>query len=160
MYSYATQRVLRIPITSDGGEWLDPSTLRVQLTLTNTTNSPQSFSALDPMCFVHRMRIFMAGTLVEDVMYANRINQMLRLMSLPGTNSNDALEGFGVESTDFSHAANTANLFTLSPGKSITVSLRLNRISGVLSCGKDIPLRFAPVTVERALRRKSLHERG
>ena len=37
-YSYATQRVIRIPITSDGGEWLDPSTLRVQLTLTNTTN--------------------------------------------------------------------------------------------------------------------------
>jgi hypothetical protein len=84
-------------------------------------------------------------------MYANRINQMLRLMSRPGTNSNDALEGFGVESTDFSHAANTANLFTLSPGKSITVSLRLNRISGVLSCGKDICLRFAPVTVELEL---------
>ena len=150
-YSYATQRVLRIPITSDGGEWLDPSTLRVQLTLTNTTNNSQSFSAMDPMCFVHRMRLFMAGTLVEDVMYANRINQMLRLMSPPGTNSNDALEGFGVESEDFSHAANSANLFTLSPGKSITVSLRLNRISGLLSCSKDFPLRFAPVTVELEL---------
>jgi hypothetical protein len=83
--------------------------LRVQLTLTNT-NGPQEFSALDPMCFVHRMRLFMAGTLVEDVMYANRINLMLRLMSPPGTNSNDALEGFGIESDDFSHAANAAGL--------------------------------------------------
>ena len=66
-YSYATQRVIRIPITSDGGEWFDPSTLRVQLTLTNTTNSTQMFAALGPMCFIHRLRIVMAGTLVEDV---------------------------------------------------------------------------------------------
>jgi hypothetical protein len=41
-YSYATQRVLRIPITSDGGEWLDPNTLRVQLTLTNTSSKKQA----------------------------------------------------------------------------------------------------------------------
>jgi len=103
------------------------------------------------MCFVHRMRLFMAGTLVEDVMYANRINLMLRLMSPPGTNSNDSLEGFGIESDDFSHAANSANLFTLQPGRSITVSVRLNRVSGLLSCGKDFPLRFAPLTVELEL---------
>ena len=94
-YSYTTQRVIRVPITSDGGEWLDPSTLRVQLTFTNTTNSQQMFSALDPMCFIHRLRIFMAGTLVEDVMYANRVNELMRAMSPPGTNSNDAIEGFG-----------------------------------------------------------------
>ena len=62
-YSYATQRVIRIPVTSDGGEWLDPSTLRVQLTLTNNTVAAQTFGALDPMCFIHRLRIFMAGTL-------------------------------------------------------------------------------------------------
>jgi hypothetical protein len=150
-YSYATQRVIRIPITSDGGEWLDPSTLRVQLTFTNTTSTTQTFSALDPMCFIHRLRIFMAGTLVEDVMYANRVNELMRAMSPPGTNSNDAIEGFGVQSEDYVGAVNTADLFTLFPGHSITVSVRLNRVSGVLSCGKDFPLRFCPMTLELEL---------
>jgi len=150
-YSYATQRVIRIPITSDGGEWLDPSTLRVQLTLTNNTGAAQTFGALDPMCFIHRLRIFMAGTLVEDVMYANRVNELMRAMSPPGTNSNDAIEGFGVQDEDYAHADNTGELFTLQPGRSITVSLRFSRVSGLLSCGKDFPLRFAPITLELEL---------
>ena len=69
------------------------------------------FAALDPMCFIHRLRIFMAGTLVEDVMYANRVNELMRAMSPPGTNSNDAIEGFGVQSEDYAHAVNRSDLF-------------------------------------------------
>ena len=140
--------MIRIPITSDGGEWLCPDTLRLQLAITNTTNSEQMFSALDPMCLIHRLRIFMAGTLVEDVMYANRVNELMRAMSPAGTNSNDAVEGFGVQNEDYVSAANTAELFALLTGNSITVSVRLNRVSGVLSCGKDFPLRFAPLTLK------------
>ena len=147
-YSYATQRVMRIPITSDGGEWLDPQTLRVQLTFTNTSSKNQAFNMADPVCCVHRLRIFMAGTMVEDVLYANRVNEMLRALS-PGTaQANDGTEGFGIINNSATAAVNTNNLYVLSPGKSITVSMRLNRISGLLSCGKDFPLRFAPVTLE------------
>jgi hypothetical protein len=72
-------------------------------------------------------------------------------MSPPGTNTNDGIEGFGVQQIDYSHVANSAELFTLQPGTSITVSLRLNRVSGLLSCGKDFPLRFAPLTLELEL---------
>ena len=147
-YSFNTQRVIRIPITSDGGEWLDPSTLRVQLTFTNDTATAQAFATLDPMCFVHRLRIFMAGTLVEDVMYANRVNELMRAMSPPGANSNDGIEGFGVQSPSYTSGVVTGEYFELLPGNSITVSLRLNRVSGVLSCGKDFPLRFCPTTLE------------
>ena len=84
-------------------------------------------------------------------MYANRVNELMRAMSPPGTNSNDGIEGFGVQSEDYAHAANTAELFTLLPGNSLTVSVRLNRVSGVLSCGKDFPLRFCPITLELEL---------
>jgi len=150
-YSYATQRVLRIPITSDGGEWLDPQTLRVQLTFTNTSSRNQVFNMDDPVCCVHRMRIFMAGTLVEDVLYANRVNEMLRALSPSEAQANDGTEGFGIINGSAAGAVNTNNLYVLSPGKSITVSMRLNRISGLLSCGKDFPLRFAPITLELEL---------
>ena len=84
-------------------------------------------------------------------MYANRVNELMRAMSPPGTNSNDAIEGFGVQNEDYVSAANTAELLTLLTGNSITVSVRLNRVSGVLSCGKDFPLRFCPMTLELEL---------
>jgi len=100
------------------------------------------------MCFVRRLRIFMAGTLVEDVMYANRVNELMRALSPPGTNSNDGIEGFGVESPSYTSGVVTGEYFELQPGNSITVSVRLNRVSGLLSCGKDFPLRFAPITLE------------
>ena len=152
-YSFATQRVLRIPITSDGGKWLDPQTLRVQLTFTNTSSKNQVFNMDDPVCCVHRMRIFMAGTLVEDVLYANRVNEMLRALSPSEAQANDGTEGFGITSgvATVANGVNTTQPFMLKPGRSITVSMRLNRISGLLSCGKDFPLRFAPITLELEL---------
>jgi hypothetical protein len=113
-----------------------------------TEDVAKAFATLDPMCFVHRLRIFMAGTLVEDVMYANRVNELMRAMSPPGANSNDGIEGFGVQSPSYTSGVVTGEYFSLQPGNSITVSVRLNRVSGVLSCGKDFPLRFCPTTVE------------
>ena len=58
--------------------------------------------------------------------------------------------GFGVQDDDVS-AVNASELITLSTGNSLTVSVRLNRVSGVLSCGKDFPLRFCPMTLELEL---------
>ena len=96
-YSYGTQRVCRIPLTSDAGEWLDLSTLRVQLTFTNNTADAQHFRMRDPVSCVQRLRVFCAGTLVEDIHACNRVNEMMRILSPPGSNANDAVEGFWAE---------------------------------------------------------------
>ena len=123
------------------------STLRIQLTFTNNTADPQHFRMRDPVSCVQRLRVFCAGTLVEDIHACNRVNEMMRILSPPGSNANDAVEGFGTNVSALD-APNADNMFILTVGKSITVSLRLNRVSGLLSCGKDLPLRFCPVTLE------------
>ena len=146
-FSYNTQRVCRIPLTSDAGEWCDLSTLRVQLTFANNTADPQHFRMRDPVSCVQRLRVFCAGTLVEYIHARNRVNEMMRILSPPGSNANDAVEGFGMNVSAL-EAPNSDNMFILTVGKSITVSLHLHRVSGLLSCGKDLPLHFCPLTLE------------
>ena len=64
-------RICRVTLASEG-EWLDPSTLRFQMTVNNTDAAkplqPVSTSA---NCCWNRLRILVGGTVVDDVLYYN-----------------------------------------------------------------------------------------
>ena len=80
-------KVITISLNSD--QWLDPSTVKLFLTVTNTTTNVNIASStpvnlntdLIPLTpgswgFFRRMRIICGGQIVEDIDYYNRVHEM------------------------------------------------------------------------------------
>ena len=82
-----------------GDNWLDPSTLRVQFTLTNNATGPgQKLRPLaGPWAFFRRIRLLAGGVVCEDIDYSNRVTQMMHILQSEGSRRNDFCEGFGEE---------------------------------------------------------------
>ena len=106
-YSYPTgassfsskgNRVIRFQLTSDS-EWLDPSTLALQVKITNNTGSAVTVVAPDPSAFFMRWRCWVGGTLVEDVQNYNRVAEMFRRLCPADHNTMQSAMGFGARSS-------------------------------------------------------------
>ena len=79
-----------------GGSFLDPSTLRLAYTIKNLDNSnPMKMQANSPVIFFQRMRILLNGTLVEDISYLGRLQQMLDIMLPTNRRLSHTISGFG-----------------------------------------------------------------
>jgi hypothetical protein len=87
--------VARVQLTSES--FLDPETIRIQFTVTNLDPVQNLAFKTGPWGFWSRQRLLCGGTLLEDVFFANRINEMLT-QSLQPTNSaiNEYTEGFNI----------------------------------------------------------------
>ena len=84
-------KVARFSIAGDG--WLDPATLRVYGKLANTSNDTVLQLADGPHSCFSRVRLFIGGTLVEDIDCYNRSHQLFRRVLMPTDwCSNDAIE--------------------------------------------------------------------
>ena len=91
-------RVCRFTIAGDS--WLDPSSLRVYAKLANTSANGTALQLADgPYSLFSRARLFIGGTLVEDVDIYNRSHTLFRRVLMPSAwCHNDAIES-GLQSS-------------------------------------------------------------
>ena len=148
----AGTKLIRILLTGDN--WLDPSTLRIMLTLNNDeTDTNKRLRPLSgPWSFFRRMRILAAGQLVEDIDMYNRIHEMMHLMVANESRQNDAAEAFGLDwdSQQWYNGTLHANNFTGIAANS-GLQVLFKPLSGLLNQNKMIPIRYAPITIELEL---------
>ena len=74
-------RLIRF-VLSDAQNLLDLSTFRLAFELSNTSPDRQLWLTGHPsQCLYQRVRIMLGGTLVEDILMANRVSGMLELLT-------------------------------------------------------------------------------
>ena len=120
--------VARVQLTSES--FLDPETIRIQFTVNNLDPGLGLAFKTGPWGFWSRIRLLCGGTLLEDVFYANRINEMLT-QALQPTNSaiNEYTEGFNLSGTGTE---------VVDSGRSFTVNFKPYCL-GILHCRKMWP---------------------
>ena len=141
-------KLIRILLTGDN--WMDPSTLRILFQLNNDeTDAAKLLRPLSgPHAFFRRMRILVAGQLVEDIDQYNRIHEMMQFFVAPDSRDNDAAEAFGFIHNKHVTYKNTT-FPGIKPGQGLQVLFK--PLSGLLNQNKMMPLRYAPITIELEL---------
>ena len=161
-------KILRILINGD--DWLDASnTLRIFFDVRNTGTAPLRILG-GPHSFWRRLRILAGNQLIEDIDYYARVHQMFDILRARHVRENEDCEGFEqrFDQPDFASALNnnqtdpTKYVFpfgvigdfvnqydTIEAGEARTVSFK--PLSGLLNCGKLIPIRYCPITIELEL---------
>ena len=163
-------KVSRILINGD--DWLDSTnTLRIFFDVRNTGTGPLRVLA-GPYCFFRRMRILCGNQLVEDIDYYNRVHYMFDILRAKHVRENEDCEGLEDRfDSDYYKPCfnNNSNVpafiqypfgalqnfgdvtgyVSVSAGQSKTVSFK--PLSGLLNCGKLLPIRYAPITIELEL---------
>jgi len=162
-------KVLRILINGD--DWLDATnTLRIFFDVRHTGTGNLRVLA-GPFSFFRRLRVLCGNQLVEDIDYYNRVHYMFDILRAQHVRENEDAEGFGEDRFDsatyqpcFQNNSNNPtfvkypfgpledfanNYVSVKAGQSKTVSFK--PLSGLLSCGKLLPIRYAPITIELEL---------
>ena len=164
----AGTKVLRILINGD--DWADTTnTLKVFFDVRNTGTQPLRVLA-GPYSFFRRMRVLCGNQLVEDIDYYNRVHYMFDILRARHVRDNEDAEGFEgrfdsptyqplfQSNTNnpnspvypFGNPINFGNNYvSVNAGQSKTVSFK--PLSGLLGCGKMLPIRWAPITIELEL---------
>lgn len=90
-------RLIRF-VLADNMAFLDPSTIRLYMNLSNTSTGGANAAAremsllADPQCLFLRGRLLLNGTVVEDIQYWGRTHTMLRLLMPQNRIQDDTLE--------------------------------------------------------------------
>ena len=147
IYQYNTgQRVLRFQITDPGNGLLDLSTIRLGFILSNldTTNA-LLLTGNSPMCLFGRMRVYLGGQLIEDVLNLNRhVGMMMKLLPA-NRNITQSIEGVGA---DGGTNGPTSDLIPAGASRNILTPLHG---SGFFATHYLIPVGSFGVTVELEL---------
>ena len=161
-------KVLRFLI--NGSDWLDPNTLRIFFDVANLESAPLRVLG-GPSSFFRRMRVLIGNQLVEDIDQFNRVSYMFDTLRARHVRENEDCEGFDDrfdqpdyqeifsfnEVLDPARATQTGAVMgnVQAYYKSVlelqtrTVSFR--PLSGLINCGKLIPLQYAPLVIELEL---------
>ena len=78
--------------------FLDPATIRLGFTLKNDdvgANKALKPLSNSPMCFFQRMRVLMKGTLVEDINYLGRVENLFDILLPPQRRRSQSIQMFG-----------------------------------------------------------------
>jgi len=143
---------------SDDRAWLDPSSVRIQYKITNTTTAEaEKIEYLYPLKahgFFTRLRLMTRSSLIEDVSDYNRVHEMFQTLKPDNVVKSEVIEGFknlpGVHIPVQSAEYNPHSYFTsVSKGESMVVSFK--PFSGLLSQSHYIPLSFLPLEIELEL---------
>jgi hypothetical protein len=123
-----------------------------------------------PHCFFRRLRILAGNQLIEDIDYYARTHQMFDILRARHVRENEDSEGFEHRFDQPPYASilhsnkNSATeivypfgkmedfglkYLSVLPGQAKTVSFK--PLSGLLSCGKLLPLKYCPITIELEL---------
>ena len=153
-------KVIKLVINGDG--WLDPSTVKVQFDLKNL-NAGQPLRTLSgPWSSFRRMRVLCQGQLLEDIDWYNRTHQMFHVLQSKHVRDNEDIEGFehrydspeikDILQTPFVsvNGVTTAKIASkwISVMMGSTKTVTFTPLSGLLSQGKMLPLRYCPLTIE------------
>jgi hypothetical protein len=140
---------------SDDRAWLDPSSVRVQYKIKNTsTVGTENLYPLKSHGFFTRLRAMSRGSLIEDIGEYNRVHEMFQNLKPDNEVKSDTLEGFKNNfALDGTSGASDAGIFTyftnISKETSMTVSFK--PLSGLLNQANYIPLSFLPIELELEL---------
>ena len=137
-FSNTGVRECRFAITSES--WLDPASLRINLTLRNPSADVIALAA-GGSSLIRRMRIMAGGVTIEDISHYNRnsflFQQMLQTKETvinngieDGQNGDNAVDG-GVRAVQL--LPNSETVLSITP------------LLGIMSCKKLIPLRYCPL---------------
>jgi hypothetical protein len=146
-------KVMKFHLSGEQGTWLDPGSVRLQFAVRN--NETDAAKILRPLggahLFIRRLRVLVASTLVEDIMYYGRNHEMIEaLYANEQARSNIDIENFGYRNIELidNVAAGANNTRGIAGGSSQTVSFRL--LSGLLGLSnkKYLPMKHAPITIE------------
>ena len=136
-------KVVKFLINGEDGNWLDPSTLRIQFTLQNNSTAGKFVRPLGgPHLFFRRVRIMVQNQLAEDILDYNRFHEMMFSLMPDNVRDNVDAEGFGYRWDDvqnkFIAAYTTDTLPGIASGASQTVCFKL--MTGLTSQSKLIPI--------------------
>jgi len=140
---------------SDDRAWLDPSSVRVQYKIKNTsTVVTENLYPLKSHGFFTRLRAMSRGSLIEDIGEYNRVHEMFQNLKPDNEVKSDTLEGFknnfALDGTSGASDAGIFNYFTnISKETSMTVSFK--PLSGLLNQANYVPLSFLPIELELEL---------
>ena len=163
-YTPSGTKLIKLVISSEG--WLDGSTLRILFDVNNTaqatttalgTAQPAAAKLLRPLSgghsFFQRVRILCGGTIVEDISDYNRVAEMFTTLISKDSKINIDAEAFGFD--PFSYKTSIVDNTATGPFPGIpggqSQTILFTPLSGLLSQGKYIPLRYAPITLELEL---------
>ena len=138
-------RVIRFSL-SGNGQYLDPSTVRFVFTLKNEGAANEILFPLGgPWSFFRRIRCYSGGgAVLEDIDYANRIHEMMHILTSTANRQNDAVESFGAFwDSDGTYGTSISQL---RQGQQKTVSFK--PLFGIFNQPKYLPLQFLPLTLE------------
>ena len=131
-----------IKIKLNGSDWLDPSTVKLMFTLTNTDGTNAMTILSGPHSFFRRFRLVCNGQIVEDIDDYNRVHEMLTVLTSSTVRVNDAVEGARV----WDGAGGSETLAANGKRK-----LGMKLCSGLLNQQKMLPIRYAPLEIELEL---------
>jgi len=145
-YEYEGSRVCRVQIASSD-EWLDPSSVSIQLKIRNPASYDQSFKVPDAASFITRMKIIAAGQVVEDIQHYNRVHNMFRRLSPSEVNHMTGSTSFDFKNLYMYNDLEDHGSFVLQANTTWTVSFK-PLLSGLLNANRYIPLRWCPLCIE------------
>ena len=158
----AGTKVIKLVLSGEG--WLDPSTVKFQFDVRNMSAANALRPLSGPWSFFRRLRVLCQGQLIEDIDGYALVHQMFDVLQSKHVRDNEDAEGFGIRyDSDYGkdlienaviRAADgtiTSNRFiahyaSVYPQDTKTVSF--TPLSGIISQGKMIPLRYCPLTFE------------
>ena len=161
-------KVIRFLI--NGSDWLDPNTLRIFFDVSNKEAYPLRVLG-NPYSFFRRMRVLVGNQLVEDIDNFNRTSYMFDILRAQHVRNNEDCEGFehrfdqpdfqdiildnngDTEATHTRSGQLLTNLrqYYVGVNASSTRTVSFRPLSGLINCGKLIPLQYAPITIELEL---------
>ena len=132
---YAPNGVKVIKVMMTGDAWLDPSTVKLFMDVTNTNTAANNITPIveGGWGMFRRLRILCGGQIVEDIDNYNRLHEMFHMMKPSEKRDNDAIEGFGAK-------------VALAQNKTRTICF--TPMSGLLNQDKYLPIRYAPRQLE------------
>ncbi len=141
-------RVARILLSGSEG-WIAPETIKIGFNLTNNeaANGKHLILAGSPGTVCQRIRVLIAGTVVEDIDYYNRAHTLYEKLKPWNWNINDAvqsnLQEYDTTQTNFAWHIDSK---IIAPGQSAKVLW--TPALGLLKSNKYLPIKYAPVTLE------------
>ena len=147
-------RLIRF-VLSDAQNLLDLSTFRLAFELRNTSADRVLWPQGHPgQCWFQRVRVYIGGTLIEDILMANRVSGMLELLKPANRRWSESLELLGSVPEIPADTGNTAG-YTAGPMNETIPAGQLRTIlspifAGIFATHYLLPGRF-PLTIELEL---------
>jgi hypothetical protein len=131
-------RECRFAITSES--WLDPATLRLNLTLRNSSGGAIALAA-GGASLIRRMRVMAGGVTVEDISHYNRNAYLFQhMLQTKETVINNGIEDGQPYADD---EAGHVRPLQLQPNSETVLSI--TPLLGIMGCKKLLPLRYCPL---------------